>query len=187
MLDKKLLTAGSAIGILAMGACFLPPDRSPSHPLPPYLGSIQTIAVNVEDMTGESTMDSYTMSAATASSFNRLWAEYPVYAVPHRAGAHSDVVLHIVVTQKSLSRVRTAGNRELWEFQISTDSTLISNNGQLLWRRPNQAVHVTRWFSANAGTPPWKDHGVTQDVAYDLAMNSGAFLTNSTGVPQERQ
>jgi len=186
MLDKKLLTVGSAIGILAMGACFLPPDRSPSHPLPPYLRSIHSIAILVEDATGESPMDSYTMSAATAGRFNRLGAEFPVHAAPQRVGTYSDVVLHIVVTQKSLSHVRTAGSRELWEFQISTDSTLISNNGQFLWNLPNGAVRVTRWFPADAGTPSWTDHGVTQDVANDLAMDSGAFLTDSTGVFRER-
>ena len=186
MLDKQLVTLGSAIGILAMGACFLPPSRSRSYPLPPYLGSIQTIAINVEDVTGANTMKSESMSTETAASFNRQWSEFPIHAVPQRADAQSDVVLHIVVTQKSFSHLRSAGNRELWEFQISSELTLTSKDGRILWSKPNRATRLSRWFAASAGMPSWNDRGVTRDVAYDLAMNGGAFLTNSTGVSRGR-
>jgi hypothetical protein len=187
MLAKKLLTLACAFGILAIGACFLPPARIPAPPLPPYLASVRTIAIQVEDASSNSLLNSDAMEVATASTFNRLWSEFPLRAEPRSASAPTDATLRIVLIGKSASLDRASGDRQLWAFQISTESTLIARDGRILWHQSDRKIHLVRWFNSAATPPSWNARELVHDIAYDLAMTSGDSMLFAHSLPHSQE
>ncbi len=141
MLEKKLITLGCAVGILACGACFLPP--LPQHePMPPPvrldLQGIRRIRVEVTNESQSHDLDPNALAN---------WIEIRIDSQARRAGVKTfsqrdhasvdaDAVLKVAVLDESALpvRMRSNGSDEDWNFQVNISGVLTKKNGQVVWR-----------------------------------------------------
>jgi hypothetical protein len=179
MRRKKLLTLGCAAGILACGACFLPPPHEPPPPLPPNLAAVHTIAIQVEDTTTENRLDPVPMSEATARNFNRLWADFRVRAKPFGAESKSDSVLRITVRRKTES-CSLSGGKMFCSYEMIASFTVTAADGSVLQNKAEQRSQFGLWVDAGAAHGDWNSSPNRQRAAYALAMTAGfIFDTHS--------
>jgi hypothetical protein len=173
---RKLLTVACALGVLACGACFLPPLREPPPPLPPSLAAVRTIAVQIEDSSAHDLIHEAPMSAAVASNFNRLWAEFPVRALPYVEAGRYDAVLKVTIIQKTVSGGSTSHGNQLWTFEILASLALTASDGRILQSETNQRSRFG--FSSKIGLAPgtWNSAPIRNQAAYALAMTVGDRL-----------
>ena len=186
MLRPKVLTVAAVLGILACGACFLPPLPQPKRKLPPYLAGVHTVAIQVEDLSTSDPFDSGAMSTATAASFNRLWTDFPVHAEPLHSVNTADATLHIAILYKyksaSLSRGPDGG--EVWDFQIAANFTLMARDGRLLWQQFGKTRNFARWFQAAPTPSLWNSREVVNGATYNLALTAGEGMFYPPSAPQ---
>src|SRR5215469_13356942 len=118
MLEKKLLTLGGAIAILALGACLLPPPRPhrrpPAPALPPYLARIHYIAIQVEDRSASSPIDLAPLNHAVGDEMNNLWKESSIHFLGPPPGPAPDATLKILIRQKSAYPLHTEPGPRSW-------------------------------------------------------------------------
>jgi hypothetical protein len=176
MIEKKLLTLACAVGILACGACFLPPLDEPKPQLPPALASVHIIAIQVEDGTGSNLFDPLMMSSATVSNFNRLWSEYPVRAKALNAGGPSDAVLRVVVLHKTDSFTPGKKGRQFYPLEMIASFTVTAADGTNLESKPEESVKFGVWFSGKSLPENWNSSPILHEAAYALAMAAGNKL-----------
>lgn len=178
MLEKKLITVGGAVGILALGACFLPPpQRKPPVPnLPPYLSGIRTIAIRVDDASSGDHIGTAQISSTTAGKMNSLWRQNAVHSEPWQAGKTCDATLKIVILQKTSSRGKRAPSSTPWTFALCTSSTLTARDGTLLWKEPAGRSQFTHWFAQDPPPNFWNSRALVNEAAYSLAITVGARL-----------
>jgi len=174
MLGKKIFALGCAIAIVALGACFLPHDHVPPPALPPYLGHVHHLSIEVRDTSGQDLFDESAMSQAVASNFNELWKDFSVRAKPVQAAKPSDAVLRIAITHKSASGGATG--KQAWTFDLNSSLTLTSTGGRVLWQRGEENTRFR--LSLEDGLPPdaWNSRVIQHEAAYWLAMRSGDVL-----------
>jgi hypothetical protein len=180
MLEKKLVTLGCAVSILACGACFLPPLQGPKPPLPPALTSVHLIAVHVEDGTARNLFDPLIMSSATASNFNRLWKEFPVRAEAFDAGIPSDATLKITVIRTTASCIPRDKDKQFCSFEFFASFTVTGAGGRILQSEPEEGSRFGLWFKGNSLPETWNSDPFRQEATYALAMTAGEMLFVST-------
>jgi len=172
MQRKKLITLAAVAGILACGACFLPPPHEPPPPLPPTLAAVYTIAIQVEDTTTENRLDPVPMSEATARNFNRLWADFRVRAKPFGAEGKSDAVLKITIRRKTKS-CRPSGGKLFCSYEMIASFTVTAADGGVLQNKAEQRSQFGLWEDAGAAHGDWNSIPHRQRAAYALAISSG--------------
>jgi len=175
MLEKKLLTLGSAIGILVCGACFLPPLPEPKLPLPPALASVHTIAIQVEDGTGGKPFDPVIMSSDTASNFNRILMDYRIRAKTFQAGGDRDAVLRITVLNKTAS-CDPSGNGENFSIELIASYTLMAVDGRVLLSRPRLSSKNGIWQQGNSLPEDLSASTFRRLASESLASSAGKIL-----------
>lgn len=173
MLRKKLASIACAIAIVGMGACFLPPERVPPPPLPPYLGHIRTFSIEVHDASGDSLVDDGAMSQKVASEFNRLWKDYGIRATAARESRTRDAVLLININRKSISNSESFSGKRQWTFHLTLSMTLSAGDGRLLWEKHEKVSQFRLWLDDGSVPDGWNSHKIEHEVVYWLAMNSG--------------
>jgi hypothetical protein len=176
MLEKKLVTLACAVGILACGACFLPPLRDPAPPLPPALASVHIIAIQVEDGTASNLFDPLIMSSATAINFNRLWNEFPLRAEASNAGGPSDAALRIAVLRKTASCIPGDKGRKFCSIEMIASFTVTATDGRILQSKPEERSKFGLWVKGDSLPGTWNSNPFRQDAAYALAMTAGEKL-----------
>lgn len=168
MREKKLLTFACVVAILAFGACS---TYFPSQPLPPFLALVHTIAVQVQDDSGEDPVDTKTMTRALASHLNQLWKGHSVFAEAAQPSRQNDANLKIVVLRKALSCApysRHTEHRLLCTFDLTTSSTLTGSGDRPLWARTG--THEATFFREKTLPPhPWELKPVADDIGSYLA------------------
>ncbi|WP_348262162.1 hypothetical protein P8935_20445 [Telmatobacter sp. DSM 110680] len=180
MLHKKLFTLACAIAVVAMGACFLPPEHVTPPPLPPYLAQVRVFVIQVEDASGKDLVDGDAMSRAVAANFNQLWQDYKVRARALQSSGNKDAILKITINHKSTSGPSASAGKQRWEFELNTSSILTAPDGSVLWQEPNETSQSIVWLTN--GLPPdgWNSRIVRSETAYSLAMQVGGKVLNST-------
>ena len=176
MLRKKLLTIACAAGILACGACFLPPLPQRKAPLPPTLASIHLIAIDVEDGTSRTLFDPRIMSNATASKFNQLWTDFPVRAEAFNETAPRDAVLKITVLRKTASCNPEGSNKQLCSFELIVSFTLIAGDGKMLQSAPQKSSGFRVVYKRDSLPENLDENPFRQAASYSLAMTAGEVL-----------
>jgi hypothetical protein len=178
MIAKKLVTLAGAVGILACGACFLPPlpQHNPPPPLSPALASVHSIAIQVENGTADNFFDPLMMSKATAANFNRLWKEYRVRAEAFNAGEPNDAVLRIIVVRKTTSCTPENKGIQFCSFEVIASFTFTAADGRVLQSKPEEHSKFGFWIKGNSLPETWNSNRFRQDAAYALAMTAGDSL-----------
>jgi hypothetical protein len=175
MRRQKLVTLGCVTGILACGACFLPPPHEPPPPLPPALAAVHTIAIRVEDVTAENRLDPVSMSEATARNFNRLWADFRIRAKPFSAESKSDAVLRITVRRKTESCSPSSG-KLFCSYEMVGSFTVTNAGGGVLQNTAEQKSRFGTWEDAGAAHHDWNSNSTRQSASYALAITAGYFF-----------
>jgi len=176
MIERKILTLAGAAGILACGACFLPPLPGPKPPLPPALASVHIIAIHVEDGTAGNLFDPLIMSNATVGNFNRLWKEFPVRAVSSNSAGPKDATLRINVLRKTASCAPADKGHQFCSFDLISSFTLTAADGRILQSKPEERSKLGIWLKGDSLPETWNSNPFLQDAAYALAMTAGDKL-----------
>jgi len=173
MLEKKLVTLVCAAGILACGACFLPP--LPQHrPQPPQvqldLQGVQSIRVEVTNNSASHHLDSSELAQAIANSINWRTKETGVNAhVQKEAG---DAVLAIAVLSEMATPgpILANGGTVRWTFDVKTSASLTKLNGQTIWHSSEAYSRFSRRFAATDQADVWKDPMLQSWLATSLSQ-----------------
>jgi len=176
MVEKKLLTLAGVVGILACGACFLPPLPQKKTPLPPALSSVHKIAVRVEDGTTGNLFDPVTISNATADNFNRLWKDFPVQAEAFNAGGPSDAALRITVLRKTASCRPGNNGKQFCSFETIVSFTLTAADGRILVSRQQESSKFGLWYKGDSPPSNLNANPFRKGASYSLAMTAGSML-----------
>jgi hypothetical protein len=144
MIEKKLVTLGCAVGILACGACFLPPLPERKPPPPPVLldfKGIQKIRLEVSNASESHHLDPEALAG---------WIEFRIDSDARRAGvkafsqknpasANADGVLKVNIVSETAAPQQGGASvaGEDWTFQIRLSAVLTKKDGEVVWSEPD--------------------------------------------------
>jgi hypothetical protein len=157
MLEKKLVTLGCAVGILACGACFLPPlpEHRPPPPPPPVLldlKGIHRIRLEVSN-----TSESHHLDAEALAG----WIEFRIdsdarragvkaFSQKNRASADADGVLQVNIHSETVEPQQGGSSvaGESWTFQIRLSAKLTKEDGEVVWSEPDGDYQFSQQHAA---------------------------------------
>ncbi len=160
MRRQKLVTLGCVTGVLACGACFLPPP-SPRRPQPPRplarieLGKSKRIRVTVMNNAEANAIDLAMMEGCVADSINNRH----VVGVPPAVGGGSaqsdDAVLQVTMEKETAAQEpqQLSPGYTTWDFDVTLSAVLVRADGDAVrhaFSEVYRGVAVTR-----AGESPW--------------------------------
>ncbi|HTV16565.1 MAG TPA: hypothetical protein VMD92_15850 [Acidobacteriaceae bacterium] len=165
---KKLLTASSVVGLLACGACFLPPPRPPRmHPL----GS-ESVYVKVTDLSQPPLVDGDAFGRSVAQDIN---------AKTHRPTARcggevtsDDAVLQVFLIRETATAGPSSPGAFEWTLTFTTYATLSAPSGASPSQLPS---HLHRWKGSLPESAPelaWRDPKVRywlDNVANEVSLS----------------
>lgn len=176
MFEKKLLTVAGVTGILACGACFLPPLPQKKAPLPPALAFVHRISVQVEDGTTGNLFDPLIMSNATAGNFNELWRDFPVRADAVNDGGASDAALKITVHRKTVSCKAENKSKLFCSYEMTISVTSTAADGTILKSSQQESSKFGLWYHGDSLKENLNANPFRQQASYALAMTAGDLL-----------
>ena len=158
MLKKKLVTLACAVGILACGACFLPP--LPEHlPAPPpvqlELQGVHRIHVVVENASPAHHLDSDKLASWIAVRAKSLGRSKKVTAFGGPSAPDQDGELKVTVLSETATPAQNAkkdGSAE-WTFQVNVSAELRNTAGVSVWRENAGNAAWTRSVASHKSTP----------------------------------
>ena len=174
MLEKKIVMLVCAAGILACGACFLPPlPQRPPPPPPPRLDlqGIQNIRVEVTNNSESHYLDSGNLAEAVANSINWRTKETGVSAHVQKEAGEGDAVLAITVLNETATPETTPknGGATQWSFFIKTSATLTKQNGQVAWHETEAGSRFSRALAQDDPIAVWKDPSLQSGLSFALS------------------
>jgi hypothetical protein len=154
MLGKKLLTLSCAAGILASGACFLPPlpERRPQlAPASIYLAGMPNIRVTVRSNSPTSRISASRLATAIASSLTEKGRQYAMEAHAGDAPGNEVAVLEVTVFSDMVSPMEgTSSTRHpQWFIAVESSATLTRKDGTVAW----QQARSTQPFNYKLDSP----------------------------------
>jgi hypothetical protein len=151
MLEKKLVTLGCAVGILACGACFLPPlpeHRPPPPPVHLDLQGIQRIRVEVSNNSESHHLDPNALAGWIEIRINTQarGAGVKAFSQKNPASADADGVLQVTVHSETVApeRPESTGGDEQWNVQVNVSAVLTKKNGQVVWSESDGGYRFSR-------------------------------------------
>ena len=157
MVKKKLVTLACAIGILACGACFLPP--LPEHQPPPpriELLGVQDIRVAAANVSELHHIDPSALAKAVANSIELRARETGVNASAQEgAGAAGDAVLAITVLDESATPSPSSNKR--LSLLINVSATLTRQDGAVIWRETDAAYPFSYNLTSDHSEDAWQN------------------------------
>jgi hypothetical protein len=172
MVEKKLLTLAGVVGILACGACFLPP--LPQHkPAPPQIRDgfvgIQSIRVEVANTSPSQHLGSADLARKVTDAINEQSWKTKVNAHVGNDAEGEDAVLVITVLSETAESAKSSKSRRL-TFLIKDSATLTRLDGALVW----QETEAKNWLMQSAdneeyAAAAWKVTGFLNQVDKELS------------------
>jgi hypothetical protein len=184
MLEKKLLTLACAGGILACGACFLPPMPERKPPPPPVrldLQGIRRIRVDVKNQSPPNHLVPLQLAARVASEIIFQGRRLNVTAYPDSVSDDEDGVLQVIV----LSETGTPGkklsnwNGIEWSFDIGISAVLTKKNGQVVWRELDGGYRFSNNFAQEDEVDLWKEPPVLDRLTGDVGTRLVTRMLNA--------
>ena len=161
MFKKKLLTLACAAGILACGACFMPPlpHRAPvPPPLRAEMQGIETIRVEGTNVSAQRNIDPSELTNAVANSINWRSGQTGIRASVQNGAVEENAVLKIVIlSERATPGMLLEKGRQLWSFQLKTSSTLTGKDGHVIWADTDGGLELTRHCPRTEAADLWKD------------------------------
>lgn len=170
MVKKKLLTLAGVVGILACGACFLPP--LPQHkpappPIPNRLFGVQTIRVEVTNASLSHHLDPDILALKVAESINAQSWKMKVNAQAGKEARGEDALLVITVLSETLeAEPAMTVNRT---FLITDTATLTRTDGALAWQEVDAGSRIRLNVDEDSEGDLWKIPGLMDRVERALS------------------
>lgn len=165
MLKKKLLTMAGVLGILACGACFLPPVRErPPTPVPELAG-IHTIRVEVTEKVNPGHLNVDRLARAAARELNDEAAKSGITAETGSGPADAVLAIEVINETSSQSMVHGKPVANSWHFMFIWNATLTTPDGTIHWQAKSQLTQFEHRFSIAPIGDPWNDRAVSQEAA----------------------
>jgi len=162
MIGKKFLTLACAAGILATGACFLPPlpEHHPTSPPPLIdLAGIKTIRVEVLNQATVPHLVPSEVAEGVATRLNNRRRETGARAVVQPGTGNEDAVLSITILSESAAEAGTAtqaGTRR-WSLRSWVSATLTRRDGKVVGQLTNTPYSTPFIFTEPDAADVWKD------------------------------
>lgn len=177
MLKKKLVTIAGVLGILACGACFLPPIHNgpPAPPPPPPLPQLQgirTVRVIVTDNSIPAHIDTQVMASAVAKYINLLNNSDAIAAHAGGDSADADLTIAIANENASIKQVEPLDGSESWLFEFTFSESLKEANGMILKQRTNIPVRVFYTLPAKHSDDVWNVPNARDQYGLDLSFKA---------------
>lgn len=150
---KKLLTMASAVGLLASGACFLPPPRRPR--IHPHV--INSVLVKVTDASGSPLLDKDQFGRWIADAINAQSQGQGPSARFGGAAKPGDVVLEVELAQELAKSKPIESGLFEWHFDLLTSLTLSAPNGAALSGLPARLHHWRGPLPVSSPELAWRD------------------------------
>ncbi len=171
MLRKKLLTVACVLGILACGACFLPPSgNSPSYPPPPAplpplrpeLQGIKAIRVVVIDATATHVLDPSQVAQSVSAHLLEQASHSHINLEKSDALQSGEAVLCITLQSTTAVPHNPESGKSVraWRFYLSYTATLTDTRGQTIWQRKDQSYDHIYALQANGPANVWTAPGI---------------------------
>ncbi|MFY9852609.1 MAG: hypothetical protein WAK26_01875 [Terracidiphilus sp.] len=176
MVEKKLLTLAGVVGILACGACFLPP--LPQYkPVPPPirngLDGVQNIRVEVANASPSHHLDSADLARKIADAINEQSWKTRVSADVGKEAGGEDAVLSIAVLSEIVESTPQAKTGRM-TFLIEDSATLTRLDGALEWRETEAGNLIDCNVATENPTDAWKESGLVDGM--DKALSDRLVL-----------
>jgi hypothetical protein len=166
MLEKKLLTLAGTAGILACGACFLPPlpERKPPPPPPVRLDlqGIQRIRVDVINQAALHHLDPPELAAWVASEINLRGKRAGATADANDNLGDEDGVLQVTVLSETGTPEQQLAKEHgtEWRFEVIISAVLKTKAGQVVWRESDGGYRFFHSFAQESEADIWKEPNV---------------------------
>jgi hypothetical protein len=166
MLERKLVTLACAAGILASGACFLPPlpNRAPaSPPIALDLQGVKNIGVRVINKSSVQRL-----SASDVAGFieRRLALEgrrAHLAAYPAGDDTPQDAVLQVTILSESATPAAYAnGTGIAWDLNVSASAVLTKTGGRVIWQETDESYHIRYETRQESEDALWKEDPVAK-------------------------
>jgi hypothetical protein len=173
MQRKKLLAVACALGILACGACFLPPPRPTAPPLAPDLRASRRIRVEVANLSPTQHIPPQRFSRTLVERMNDRLARAVIKARTNTDAQTGDAVLHIEILQESVaSKSAPSYPRQsgvVFSLSVIFNGTLTAANGAVVWHVTNRTFTSQPLYVSNVAAP-WDDrnHVIDYLLAHDV-------------------
>lgn len=159
MLVKKVITLAGALGILACGACFLPPpDRQPPPPtLRQGLQGVKFIDVIVTNLSESHHLGPDLLAIAAVARINGETRFTGIRASTGPVTVPPDAILKIdILSERATPHVRKdSGSNMNWFFEAAFSATLTNHDGQVVWQETNKMHSIWQVASGNEAEA-WK-------------------------------
>jgi hypothetical protein len=156
MLGKKLLTIACVVGILACGACFLPPiGNTPRDPPPPplrdELRGIKTIDLFVDDNSDSHLVVPAQVAGRIGGKMDWLEDRTHINCAFRATPRPRDAVLRITLLKESATQRAPESSQTGpgWLLELTINATLTGPDGQILWQQKNVTYSDNESFQPN--------------------------------------
>jgi hypothetical protein len=171
MVKKKLLVLAGVVGILACGACFLPPLPEHEPPPPPVrigLDGVQSIRVEVANASPSHHLDSAALARKIAETINEQSWKTKVNAHVGKEAGGEDAVLVITVLSETMEAAPPAKTGSM-TFHVKDSATLTRLDGALVWRETEAGNWITRNVVEENAADAWKEPGLVDGLDKELS------------------
>jgi hypothetical protein len=184
MIRKKLLTIVCVAGILACGACFLPPDgNTPSYPPPPSpppphlrpeLQGIKAIRVVVVDATETHVLDPSQIAQAVSMHLLEQTNQSQIHLDKSETLQPGDAVLRIRLQNTTAVQQSHVSGKAMraWRFYLTYTATLTDRSGQTIWQRTDQPYDHLYALQTNDPAKAWQAPGIQRLFADAFAFST---------------
>jgi hypothetical protein len=162
MLEKKLVTLVCAAGILACGACFLPPLPQHAPPPPPVqldLQGIHRIRVQVTDNSEPHHLVASDVANWVGLRLTAQARRAHVTAFSQKEPANEDAVLQVTLLSEAAGPQST-GDSRVWGFHVNVSAVLTKAGGQVVWQESDGAYEFRRAFQSQRVEELWTEPAV---------------------------
>jgi hypothetical protein len=162
MLEKKLLTVAGVIGILACGACFLPPIKNtPNYPPPPLrdsLKGIRTIDLFLDDSSDSHQVNRIKAAALLCNNIDSRKDQTRIHCDFRDTPRPKDAVLRITLVKESATAHLPDSSQAAprWVLALTINATLTGPDGQILWQEQNVTYNDSESIETNDPATAWE-------------------------------
>ena len=176
MFKKKMLTEACALGILACGACFLPPlpaprPTAPPMPVAPRWRHVYGVRVVAADVSDSHHLDGEDLAMKVANRINWMARDTGIRAFASRQAGSEQAVLELRVEKESATQSAASAAQKLdtWSFSIGISAMLTDRSGQVLWQDVEPAVLFQATFFRDPSIEIWNHAGIDDSLPQFLS------------------